>query len=189
MEGIDYHEVFSLVVKHKIIRVLLAMVSALDLELEQLDVKTTFLHENLEEQIYMSQLEGFLDSGTKDHDCQLKKKSLYRLKQSSRQWYKRFDAFMVSHDFVHNQFDNCVQSGKLPNGSFIYLLLYVDDMLIAVNDKAEIESLKILLSSEFEMKDLGATKKVLGLEIWRDRKLRLFYVSHQKYIKKALQSF
>ena len=54
-EGIDYHEVFSLVVKHKTIRVLLAMVSAFDLELEQLDVKTTFLHANLEEKIYMSQ--------------------------------------------------------------------------------------------------------------------------------------
>ena len=187
-EGIDYHEVFSPVVKHKTIRVLLAMVSALDLEIEQLDVKTAFLHGNLEEQIYMSQLEGFLDSGKEDHVCLLKK-SLYGLKQSPRQWYKRFDAFMLSHEFVWNPFDNCVYSRKLSDGSLVYLLLYVDDMLIIAKIKAEIDSLKTLLSNEFEMKDLGAVKRILGMEIWRDKRAGLLYVSQQKYIEKVLQSF
>nr|KYP64460.1 Retrovirus-related Pol polyprotein from transposon TNT 1-94 [Cajanus cajan] len=98
-EGIDYHEVFSPVVKHKTIRVLLAMVSALDMELEKLDMKTAFLHGNLEEQIYMSQPDGFLEVGKENHVCLLKK-SLYGLKQSLRQWYKRFDAFMISYNFV-----------------------------------------------------------------------------------------
>ena len=105
--------------KHKTIRVLLAMVSAFDLELEQLDVKTTFLIGNLEEQIYMSQPEGFLDTEKEDHVCLLKK-SLYCLKQSPRQWYKRFDAFMISHDFIRNQFDDCVYSRKSVDGSFVY---------------------------------------------------------------------
>ena len=99
-EGIDYHEVFSPVVKHKSIWVLLAMVSAFNLELEQLDVKTAFLHGSLEEKIYMSQPEGFLGSN-KDHVCLLKK-SLYGLKQSPRQWYKRFDSFMTSHGYIRN---------------------------------------------------------------------------------------
>nr|KAJ0223178.1 hypothetical protein LSAT_V11C200081250 [Lactuca sativa] len=92
-EGIDYHEVFSPVVKHKTIRVLLAMVSAFDLELEYLDVKIAFLHGNLEEKIYMSHPKGFLNS-KKDHVCLLKT-SLYGLKQSPRQWYKRFVSFMM----------------------------------------------------------------------------------------------
>ena len=72
-EGIDYHEVFSPVVKHKTIHVLLAMVSALDMELEQLDVKTTFLNGILEDQIYMSQPYGFLEVGKENHVCLLKK--------------------------------------------------------------------------------------------------------------------
>jgi len=135
-EGIDYHELFSLVVKHKTIRVLLAI-------------------------IYMSQPEGFLVSGKEDRVCLLKR-SLYGLKQSLRQWYKRFDAFMVSHDFVRNEYDNCVYPRKLLDGSFIYLLLYVDDMLIAAKNKAKIDSLKALLSNEFEMKNLGAAKKDVG---------------------------
>ena len=66
-EGIDYNEVFSPVVKHKSIRVLLAMVSVFNLELDQLDVKTNFLHGNLEEDIYMKQSEGFVDSEKPDH--------------------------------------------------------------------------------------------------------------------------
>ncbi|RVW49359.1 Retrovirus-related Pol polyprotein from transposon TNT 1-94 [Vitis vinifera] len=151
-EGIDYNEVFSPVVKHKSIRVLLAMVSVFNLELDQLDVKTAFLHGNLEEEIYMKQPEGFVDSEKSDHVCFLKK-SLYGLKQSPRQWYKRFDAFMVSHEFIRNQYDSCVYFKTLPDGSFIYLLLYVDDMLIAAKNRAEINKLKQLLSSEFEMKD------------------------------------
>ncbi|RVW33033.1 Retrovirus-related Pol polyprotein from transposon TNT 1-94 [Vitis vinifera] len=187
-EGIDYNEVFSPVVKHKSIRVLLAMVSVFNLELDQLDVKTAFLHGNLEEEIYMRQPEGFVDSEKSDHVCFLKK-SLYGLKQSPRQWYKRFDAFMVSHEFMRNQYDSCVYFKTLPDGSFIYLLLYVDDMLIAAKNRAEINKLKQLLSSEFEMKDLGAAKKILGMEIWRDRDAGLLYVSQQKYIEKLMQAF
>ena len=187
-EGIDYNEVFSPVVKHKSIRVLLAMVSVFNLELDQLDVKTAFLHGNLEEEIYMKQPEGFVDSEKSDHVCFLKK-SLYGLKQSPRQWYKRFDAFMVSHEFMRNQYDSCVYFKTLPDGSFIYLLLYVDDMLIAAKNRAEINKLKQLLSSEFEMKDLGAAKKILGMEIWRDRDAGLLYVSQQKYIEKLMQAF
>ena len=76
---------------------------------------------------------------------------------------------MISHDYVCNQYDKCVYlKKKMLDGSFIYLLLYIDDMLIAASSKAEIDNLKALLSSEFEMKDLGAAKKILGIEIWRD---------------------
>ncbi|RVW92548.1 Retrovirus-related Pol polyprotein from transposon TNT 1-94 [Vitis vinifera] len=164
------------------------MVSVFNLELDQLDVKTAFLHGNLEEEIYMKQPEGFVDSEKSDHVCFLKK-SLYGLKQSPRQWYKRFDAFMVSHEFIRNQYDSCVYFKTLPDGSFIYLLLYVDDMLIAAKNRAEINKLKQLLSSEFEMKDLGAAKKILGMEIWRDRDAGLLYVSQQKYIEKLMQAF
>ena len=60
MEGIDYHEIFSPVVKLVSIRIVLALVALLDLELEQLDVKTSFLHGDLDEEIYMEQPEGFL---------------------------------------------------------------------------------------------------------------------------------
>nr|AAR87163.1 putative polyprotein [Oryza sativa Japonica Group]AAU89150.1 integrase core domain containing protein [Oryza sativa Japonica Group]ABF98081.1 retrotransposon protein, putative, Ty1-copia subclass [Oryza sativa Japonica Group] len=185
--GVDYNDVFSPVVKHSSIRTFFSIVTMHDLELEQLDVKTTFLHGELEEEIYMDQPEGFIVPGKEDYVCKLKR-SLYGLKQSPRQWYKRFDSFMLSHGFKRSEFDSCVYI-KFVNGSPIYLLLYVDDMLIAAKSKEQITTLKKQLSSEFDMKDLGAAKKILGMEITRDRNSGLLFLSQQSYIKKVLQRF
>lgn len=187
-EGIDYNEVFSPVVKHSSIRILLALVAQFDLELAQLDVKTAFLHGDLEEEIYMSQPDGFKVTGKENWACKLKK-SLYGLKQSPRQWYKRFDKFMAEHGYTRSQFDHCVYFRKLLDGSFIYLLLYVDDMLIASKSKVEIDRLKAQLRTEFEMKDLGEAKKILGMEIQRDRRKGTVCLTQTQYLKKILQRF
>ena len=117
------------------------------------------------------------------------KSPVYGLKQSPRQWYKRFDSFMTSHDFKRSSFDSCVYFKKNSDGSFVYLLLYVDDMLIAAKDKWEIRKVKAQLSEEFEMKDLGPAKKILGMEILRDRKESKLYLSQKGYIEKVLCRF
>ncbi|KAL4383727.1 hypothetical protein GQ457_15G024680 [Hibiscus cannabinus] len=106
-EGIDFEEIFSLVVKMSSIRVVLSLVATLDLEVEQLDVKTTFLHGDLEEEIYMEQPRGFIVPGKENLVCRLRK-SLYDLKQAPRQWYKKFDSFMTEHQFKKTQTDHCV---------------------------------------------------------------------------------
>lgn len=138
--GIDYNDLFSSVVKHSSIRTFFGIVAVHDLELDQLDVKTAFLHGELEEEIYMDQPEGFIVPGKEEFVCKLKK-SLYGLKQSPRQWYKRFDSFMISRGFSRSQYDSCVYI-KFADGSHIYLLLYVDDMLIAVKSMKVITTLK-----------------------------------------------
>ncbi|KAG8484888.1 hypothetical protein CXB51_021392 [Gossypium anomalum] len=186
--GVDFTDVFSPVVKHSSIRALLGIVAMHDLELEQLDIKTAFLHGELEEDIYMQQPEGFIVSKKENYVCLLRK-SLYGLKQSPRQWYKRFDSFMTSHDFKRSSLDSCVYFKKNSDGSFMYLLLYVDDILIAAKDKGEIRKLKAQLSEEFEMKDLGPAKKILGMEILRDRKASKLYLSQKGNIEKALCRF
>ncbi|KAG8499930.1 hypothetical protein CXB51_006489 [Gossypium anomalum] len=179
--GVDFTDVFSPVVKYSSIRALLGIVAMHDLELEQLDVKTVFLHGELEEDIYMQQPEGFTVSEKEDYVCLLKK--------SPRQWYKRFDSFMTSHDFKRSSFDSCVYFKKNSDGSFVYLLLYVDNMLIAAKDKVEIRKVKAQLSEEFEIKDLGPAKKILGMEILRDRKASKLYLSQKGYIEKVLCRF
>ena len=130
----------------------------------QLDVKTAFLHEDLEEEIYMAQPVGFHRVGQQHLVCRLKK-SVYGLKQSPRQWYKKFDHFMVEHMYNHSQFDHCVYYWCLDDGSFIYLILYVDDMSIASKRQVEIDKLKNQLSKAFEMKDLVNPNKILGRQI------------------------
>ena len=96
---------------------------------------------------------------------------------------------MTSHDFRRSSYDSCVYFKKSDNGSFVYLLLYVDDMLIAAKDKGEIRKVKTQLSKEFEMKDLGSTKKILGMEILRDEKASKLYLSQKGYIEKVLYRF
>jgi hypothetical protein len=146
-------------------------------------VKTAFLHADLEEKIYIDQPEGFIVPGKENFVCKLKK-SLYGLKQSPRQWYKKFDSFMIANGFKRSLYDSCVYI-KFVDGSPIYLLLYVDDMLIAAKSKIDIVNLKAQLSSEFEMKDLGAAKKILGMEITRDRKSGLLFLSQHGYTQKV----
>ena len=89
---------FSLVVKHTSIRVILSIAAMFDLELEQLDVKTAFLHGTLDEELYMSQPKDFIKNSEENKVCLLKK-SLYGLKPSLRQWYMRFDDFMIQQGF------------------------------------------------------------------------------------------
>ncbi|KAH9688953.1 hypothetical protein KPL70_015278 [Citrus sinensis] len=146
-EGIDYNEVFSPVVKHTSIRMVLALVAEYELELAQLDVKTAFLHGDLEKEIYMIQPCGFRVAGKENHVCRVIK-SLYGLKQSPRQWYKRFDQFIQGQKFTRSEHNHYVYFRRLPDGAFIYLLLYVDDMLIASKNRDEIGRLKKQVASE-----------------------------------------
>lgn len=187
-EGIDYNEVFAPVVKHVSIRILLEIVAYEDMELEQLDVKTAFLHGDLKETIYMKQPEGFAVKGKEDWVCLLKK-SLYGLKQSPRQWNQKFNQFMKEIDFTRSDHDSCVYVKVNPDGSYIYLLLYVDDMLVASKNKQEIRLLKEKLNQVFEMKDLGCAKKILGMEIRRDRSNFTLEMSQMGYVEKVLKLF
>ena len=100
--------------KHTSIRAFFGIIAMHDLELEELDVKTAFLHDELEEKTYTDQPEGFVVPGKEDLVCKLKR-SLYGLKQSPRQWYKRFDSFMLAHRFMRSQYDSCVYM-KFVNG-------------------------------------------------------------------------
>ena len=105
------------------LRLLLGVVATEDLELEQLDIKMKFLHGHLEEDIYMSQQAGFSVMGEKSH--------LYGLKQASRMWYQKFDSYIRHLGYRRSDSDPCMYTRKLADESRIYLILYVDDMLIA----------------------------------------------------------
>ena len=105
----------------------------------------------------------------------LKKISLW-IETITQTMHKSFDSFMTSHNFKRSDYDSCVYFKKHVDMSFVYLLLYVNDMLIAAKDKGEIRNMKAQLNKEFEMKDLGAAKKILGMEILRDREVGKLYL-------------
>jgi ATP-binding cassette subfamily B (MDR/TAP) protein 1 len=187
-EGIDFAEIFSLVVKMTSIRTILSLVAVEDLHLEQLDVKTAFLHGDLEEEIYMEQPQGYVVTGKEKMVCRLKK-SLYGLKQAPRQWYLKFDRFMADQGFRRCHFDQCVYFRKLDGDGYNILLLYVDYMLVAGSNMKDIDALKEKLVESFAIKDLGTTKQIFGMRINRDMKNRKLTLSQEDYIKKVLDRF
>jgi ATP-binding cassette subfamily B (MDR/TAP) protein 1 len=155
--------------------------------LEQLDVKTAFLHGDLEEDIYMTQPEGFEVPGKENLVCKLHK-SLYGLKQASGQWDKKFYEFISNSGFSRCNMDHCCYVKKYGN-YYVIIGMCIDDMLIAGSSMTEMNRLKQQLTENFEMKDLGPAKQILGLRISRNKSEGTLKLSQEKYILKLLDRF
>jgi hypothetical protein len=116
------------------------------------------------------------------------KKFIYGLKQASRQWYLKFDSTIRKFGFKENVEDNCVYA-KFNNGKYIFLILYVDDILLASNYVNLLLEMKKFLSLNFDMKDLGEASFVLGIEIHRDRRKGVLELSQKAYLEKVLKKY
>ena len=139
-EGMDYDETFSPVAMLKSVRILLAVAAALDYEIWQMDVKTTFLNGELEEDIYMQQPKGFIVLGQEHMVCKLHR-SIYGLKQASRSWNIRFDQVIKLYGFEKSPDEPCVYK-KIQGIVVVFLVLYVDDILLIGNSVKVISDVK-----------------------------------------------
>ncbi|WRX15092.1 Terpene synthase [Theobroma cacao] len=170
-DGVYYNETFSPVSSKGFYRIIMVFVAHFDLELHQMDVKIAFLNGNLEKKVYMVQIEGFHESKSESLVCKLQK-SIYNLKQASKQWYLKFDKVITSMGFEENKVDQCIYL-KINGSKFIFLVLYVDDIMLASNHVGLLHETKQLSSKTFDMKNLGDASFVLVIKI-RDR----FKLSH-----------
>ena len=186
-EGVDYEETFSPVAMLKSIRILLSIAASLDYEIWQMDVKTAFLNGHLDECIYMVQPEGFVAKGHEQKVCKLLR-SIYGLKQASRSWNLRFDETIKTYGFEQNVDEPCVYK-LIDNHKVVFLVLYVDDILLIGNDVEKLSNVKKWLAEKFQMKDLGEASYVLGIQIIRDRSKKLLALSQASYIDKVLARF
>ena len=171
----------------KSIRILLSIAAALDYEICQMDVKTAFLNGYLDESIYMMQPEGFIVEGQEQKVCKLLR-SIYGLKQASRSWNLSFDETIKTFGFKKNVDEPCVYK-HIKENKVVFLVLYVDDILLIGNDIGLLSDVKKWLVEKFQMKDLGQESYVLGIQIIRDHKNRLLAVSQASYIDKVLAWF
>ncbi|RVW58434.1 Retrovirus-related Pol polyprotein from transposon RE1 [Vitis vinifera] len=165
-EGIDFTETFSPVIKPSTVRVLLTLSVQFDWEIRQLDVSNAFLHGILLEDVYMEQPKGFVNSDFPDYVCKLNK-SLYGLKQAPRAWFMRLSQTLLEFGFLSSPVDASLfvyHKGHI----HLFILIYVDDILVTGTDPSLIQSLIQKLQTEFKMKDLGPLGYFLGIQASRD---------------------
>jgi len=128
-----------------------------------MDVKNAFLHGTLSKTVYCCQPTGFIDTALPDHVCRLNK-SLYGLKQAPRAWYSRFATYLLSLGFVEAKSDTSLFIYHRGN-EIVYLLLYVDDIVLTASSASLLRRTITALQQEFSMKDLGPLHHFLGISV------------------------
>lgn len=183
--GVDFFETYSPVANMNSIRVVLAVCAVLSYKMEQLDVDTAFLNSVLSDRVHMEVPIGV--KGAQGFACQLNK-AIYGLKQAASAWNKTIDHVFKKNDFKSCGADQCVYVKKVEEG-FVYVCLYVDDMIIAAKTSDEILEVKGMLKSVFKMKDLGMAKFILGMEIDHDMTASTLMIKQTRYISDVAERF
>lgn len=161
--GIYYEDTFSPVVKDVTIRTVLSIVVSRGWSLRQLDVQNAFLHGVLEEEVYMRQPPGYENAKTLNYVCKLDK-ALYGLKQALRAWYSRLSGKLYELGFKSSKADTSLFLYN-KGGVTIYLLVYVDDIIVASSVPSATTALLQDLTKEFALEDLGDLHYFLGIEV------------------------
>nr|GEV59068.1 UDP-glycosyltransferase superfamily protein [Tanacetum cinerariifolium] len=182
--GIDFHDTFIPVVKSTTIRVVLSLAVTNDWPLRQLDIQSAFLHGNLKEHVYMKQPSGFIDPQRPNHVCLLYK-SLYGLKQALHTWFERLSKALFDLGFKGFKTDPSLFIYS-PGDTLLYIMLYVNDIIVICNNKGTIDNIICQLGSAFALKDLGPLNYFFGIEIVSHASDIL--LSQKKYILELLQS-
>ncbi|KAL8127329.1 hypothetical protein AgCh_014300 [Apium graveolens] len=180
-KGIDYYDTFNPVVKPCTIRMILSLPVSRKWPIHQLDVQNSFLHGNLNEEVYMRQPHGYIDQRFPDYVCKLIK-SIYGLKQASRTWYRRLSSYLLEIGFISSKADSSLFILNGHSGT-AYVLVYVDDITASTTKMVNYIIQK--LQDEFAIKDLGPLSYFLGIEVVRDD--TGMFLSQRKYIVDLLR--
>ncbi|KAE8976384.1 Copia protein [Phytophthora rubi] len=185
--GVDYYYTYSPVASSNTVRVFLAVCCSMRLKIRQFDIETVFLNGTLDEDVYMAVPQRVRADG--GLVCKLRR-SLYGLKQAAAVWFKTIRAAFIDIGFVQCRADPClfVRTGK--NGqSPVYIVLYVDDLLVGCATDAEADEICTALSSRFTVKSLGDARFVLGMEIDYSVEKGELTVKQMQFINRMLERF
>ena len=183
VEGIDYDEIFSPVVRFETVRMMIALAALKDWHISGLDVKTAFLYGELDEELYMEQPEGFKDP-KKKHKVMRLKKAIYGLKQAALAWWRALDKSMATLNCTRLVSDSGLFVNKEKT---IVIIVYVDDVLFLGANKKDISSLKQRFMKIWECRDLGDTQEFLRMRIIKSN--GCIKIDQVDYLHKVLQRF
>jgi hypothetical protein len=182
--GKDYNKTFAPVANLESICILLALANKYDLELNQMDVLTAYLNGKLLKELYLAPPDGVQ---IKPGHCWRLKKSVYGLKQAGRTWNHTLNKALGDLGFAHLDAKTCLYVFPDKDGGLCYLVVYVDNLLLAATSRKLMDKVKSKLKSRFRMHDLGPALFILDLEIKRDCKKRKITLSQCQYIDKVLK--
>lgn len=177
-EGIDYHETFAHVVKMNTVRTLLSVATTKNWPIYQLDVNNVFLHGDLDEEIYMTLPPGFYKADKSSGKVCKLLKSIYGLKQASRQWFSKFSESLFDFGFIYSLNDYSLFT-YTKSDHFIALIVYIDDVTVTGTSKSIIDKVKEYIHAKFRIKDLGNLHYFLGTEVGRSTKG--LFLNQRKY--------
>ncbi|GJU01736.1 retrovirus-related pol polyprotein from transposon TNT 1-94 [Tanacetum coccineum] len=184
-EGIDFEESFALVARLEAIRIFLAFAAHMNMVVYQMDVKTAFLNGNLQEEVYVSQPDGFMDKNNPNHVYKLKK-ALYGLKQAPRAWYDMLSSFLISQDFSKGSVDHTLficRYGK----ELLLVQIYVYDIIFAASTPELCDLFSKIMCSKFKMSMMGKISFFLGLQI--SQRPRGIFINQSKYALESLKKY
>uniref|UniRef100_A0A5S6QQI6 Reverse transcriptase Ty1/copia-type domain-containing protein n=1 Tax=Trichuris muris TaxID=70415 RepID=A0A5S6QQI6_TRIMR len=177
--GEDYDEIFAPVVKHETIRMILSIAAMRSLHVRHFDVKCAYLNGEIHEELYMEQPPGFVQPGNENLVLRLKR-SIYGLKQSARAWNKKATEVLTSLGFDRANADLCLYTRRESTGGTTYVLLYVDDLLVAGETEEITRNIGAKLNMHFVTKDLGEVSSYLGMQIERQEDGAFLLHQHSK---------
>lgn len=181
--GIDFSETYAPVARLPSVRLFLCLANKDNMHVTQLDVKCAFLNGDLKEDIYMWAPEGLNVEG--DIVCKLNK-TLYGLKQAPMEWNHKFNECMKSLGFYQCKADQCLYVLNT-NNVIVYLILYVDDVLLASKCLDVLNKIKESLMSTFKMRDLGKVSSFLGIRVQQSE--QGLFLNQEVYINKVISKF
>ncbi|GJR15448.1 putative ribonuclease H-like domain-containing protein [Tanacetum coccineum] len=184
-EGIDFEESFALVARIEAIRIFIANAATKNMIIYQMDVKTAFLNGDLQEEVFVSQPEGFEDQENPTHVYRLKK-ALYGLKQAPRAWYDTLSKFLLANNFFKGAVDPTLFTRK--SGKHILLVqIYVDDIIFASTDHNACHIFSKEMSSKFQMSMMGQMSFFLGLQV--SQSPGGIFINQAKYALETLKKY
>lgn len=168
------------------VRVVMQRAAQEDLILQQMDVKTAYLHAPIDCEIYIDQPQGYERLKTGEKLVCRHNKSLYGLKQSGRNLNAVLHSYLCENDFVQNAADHSVYTRE-KHGEKLILTVWVDDLILAANGEKAMLDVKRMLTQRFKMKDLGILKHFLGIDF--EQTNGQVKMSQERYVKKILERF
>ncbi|GJS26372.1 retrovirus-related pol polyprotein from transposon TNT 1-94, partial [Tanacetum coccineum] len=184
-EGIDYDEIFAPVARIEATRLFLAYASFKDFVVYQTDVKSDFLYEKIEEEVYLCQPPGFEDPDFPGRVYKVEK-ALYGLHQAPRAWYETLSTYLLDNEFQRGKIDKTLFI-KRHKGNILLVQVYMDDIIFGSTKKELCNAFEKLMHENFQMSSMGELTFFLGLQV--QQKKDGIFISQDKYVGEILKKF